>query len=456
MTDYSYISLSVTILHPDGTAEKLISFGQEISTEFSGNPLEMFVNADEAFVFDTSRNQNTVSIWAKNGSNTVTATLGIDKGCKVKPQAIIRLLRECVTLPGLKAEELFEVFGFHTVASPICYPVESKPALHRAMRSFTSTAALVDIVSSRFSGGDREAAIIIAVDATAVPVDEEDTIIRLRTAPVPDFEVDATECANNKPEPEPDPQKSFYTDPKAQSYIEEDEEEYVVKPKKRKKNNPFVIILLIIIALAAGWAAVHFLPALVPTSDYSHIESTDVTAIALNEVQVAEPEPLVIDTVHHEDTIATVTPAIDTVQIAEPSQVQAEQTAKTEETAEQPAKANPDAEKADIDYLNSSSVWKKSQLKSDKYRALFDLFGSGNITDIVNADYFAVPGQCTNRDADKAVTFLWQSYHTDTQHSNVRELKKLAGKNEIDMHALMNNLAKVRSPKPNLNPRPKR
>lgn len=445
MTDYSYISLSVTILHPDGKTEKLISFGQEISTQFNGNPLEMFVNADEAFVFDTSRNQNTVSIWAKNGADTVTATLGIDKGCKVKPQAIIRLLRECVTLPGLKAEELFEVFGFHTVASPICYPVESKPALHRAMRTFTSTAALVDIVSSRFSGGDREAAIIIAVDATAVPVDEEDTIIRLRTAPVPDFEVDATECVTNRPEPEPDPQKSFYTDPKAQTYIEEDEEEYVAKPKKRRKNNPFVIIALVIIALAAGWAAVHFLPALVPASDYAHIESTDVTAIALNEVQVAEPEPVAIDTVHHEDSFATVVPVPEPLPVEQP-----------EETAEQPAKANPDAEKADLDYLNSSAVWKRSQLKSPKYRALFDLFGAGNITDIVNADYFAVPGQCTNRDADKAVTFLWQSYHTDTQHSNVRELKKLAGKNEIDMHALMNNLAKVRSPKPNPNPRPKR
>lgn len=453
MTDYSYISLSVTLLHPDGKAEKLISFGQEISPQFSGNPLEMFVNADEAFVFDTSRNQNIVSIWAKNGANTVTATLGIDKGCKVKPQAIIRLLRECVTLPGLKAEELFEVFGFHTVASPICYPVESKPALHRAMRTFASTAALVDIVSSRFSGGDREAAIIIAVDATAVPVDEEDTLIRLRTAPVPDFEVDATECVTNRTEPEPDPQKSFYTDPKAQSYIEEDEEEYVVTPKKRKKSNPFVIILLIIIALAAGWAAVHFLPALVPASDYSHIESTDVTAIALNEVQVAEQEPVTIDTLHHEDTLATVLPASDTVPVSQSEPLPVSQPA---ETAEQSAKANHDAEKADLNYLNSSTVWKRSQLKSDKYRALFDLFGAGNITEIVNTDYFAVPGQCTNRDADKAVTFLWQSFHTDTQHSNVRELKKFAGKNEIDMHALMNNLAKVRSPKPNLNPRPKR
>ncbi|MDE6048542.1 MAG: hypothetical protein K2G09_02465 [Paramuribaculum sp.] len=445
MTDYSYISLSLTVIKPDGTVTKLISFGKEITPLFTGNPLEMFLNATEVFVFDTSGNQNIVSLWKGNGEDTVIATLGIDKGCRIKSQAAIRLLRECVTLPGLKAEELFEVFGFHTVPSPCCYPVESKPSLHRAMRTFTSTAGLIDIVSARFSGGDREAAIVIAVDATAVPVEEEDTIVRLRNAPVPDFEVETKECVV-KTQPQPNKRDSFYTDPRSESYLEEDEEEYVVAPKRRKKGNPLVIILFVVIALGAGWAAVKYLPALIPDSDYSQIESTDVTQIALLESGQSDPVTVVPDSVAVTDSIAAGEQAPDSIIATEPVQ---------ETPAEKIVAPDVDAEKADLEYLNSSKVWKRSELKSEKYRALFNLFAAGNITDIVNADYFAVPGMCTNRNADKVVTFLWQSYRTDTQQSNVRALKRLQGKDEIDMHQLMENLAKIRSPKPNKNPRPR-
>lgn len=452
MTDYSYISLSLKTINGEGQENTLISFGKGIHTVFTGNPLKMFVNADEVYVFDTSGNQNTVSLWKQNGAETIVAALGIDKGCRIKPQAVIRLLRECITLPGLKAEELFEVFGFHTVPSPICYPAETTPTLHRALRTYTSTAMLSDIVSARFSGGDREAAIIIAVDATAVPVEEEESLVRLRTAPAPDFEVDTKDC-NVQRQPEPDSRRSFYTDPQPQSYIEEDEEEYVTKPKKRKrKNNPLVIIVFILIALAAGWAAVKYLPALVPDSDYSNIESTDVTQIALSSIQ-NENENAVITVA---DTIAV--PA--ETEVTDSTMAIAADSAATEpavaEPAPKPAPADADAEKSDLDYLNSTKVWSRNALKSNKYRALFDLFAAGDINEIVNAEYFAVPGMCTNRDADKAVTFLWQSYHTDTQHSNVRALKRLSGKNEIDMHKLMDDLAKIRSPKPNSKPRPKR
>ncbi|MDE5745761.1 MAG: hypothetical protein K2H84_08945 [Paramuribaculum sp.] len=446
MTDYSYISLSLTVIKPDKSETRLISFGKEVTPLFTGNPLEMFLNATEVFVFDTSGNQNIVSLWKRSGDNTVIATLGIDKGCRIKPQAAIRLLRECVTLPGLKAEELFEVFGFHTVPSPCCYPVESKPSLHRAMRTFTSTAGLTDIVSARFSGGDREAAIVIAVDATAVPVEEEETIVRLRNAPVPDFEVETKECVI-KTKPQPDNRNSFYTNPQNESALEEDEEEYVVPTQKRKKGNPLIIILFVAIALGAGWAAVKYLPALIPDSDYSHIESTDVTQIALMESGQPEQATVSADSIEAPDSIVTDETAPDSITASEHApEVKVENTAATD----------INAEKADLEYLNSSKVWKRSDLKSEKYRALFNLFAAGNITDIVNAEYFAVPGMCTNRDADKVVTFLWQSYRTDTQYSNVRALKRLEGKDEIDMHKLMENLAKIRSPKPNKNPRPRR
>lgn len=448
MTDYSHISLSLTVLSPSGETKKIISFGKEITPQFSGNALEMFVNAEEVFVFDTSGNQNIVSLWKAYGDDIAIATLGIDKGSKVKPQAIIRLLRECVTIPGLKPEELFEVFGFHRVASPCLYPEETAPTLHRAMRTFTSTGVLADIVSARFSGGDREAAIVFAVDATAVPVDEEDTLVRLRTAPVPDFEVDTTEVVIEKPKK--DLRSTYYTDTHNPSGYDDEEEEYVVYPQKKRKSNPLVIIILVLIALAAGWAAVKFLPALIPDSDYSRIESTDVTQIALNEVQPEVPVTVPVDTVIPVDKIE-VTPVSnpDTVPTVAP-----EPAAVPEAPAPKP-KEDASAEKADLEYLNSNKIWNRTALKSDTYRKLFDLFAAGNISDIANADYFAVPGRCTNRDADKAVTFLWQAYHTDTQHSNVRILKRLAGKNEIDMHTLMEDLAKARSPKPNTTPRPR-
>ncbi|MDE6652611.1 MAG: hypothetical protein K2K08_09470 [Paramuribaculum sp.] len=453
MTDYSYISLSLRTINSEDQVNALISFGKEITPLFMGNPLEMFVNAEEVYVFDTSGNQNIVSLWKQSGTETVAATIGIDKGCRIKPQAVVRLLRECVTLPGLKAEELFEVFGFHTVPSPCCYPAETTPALHRAMRTFTSTASLTDIVSARFSGGDREAAIIIAVDATAVPIEEEESLVRLRTAPVPDFEVDTKDC-RVQPQPQQDSRRSFYTDPKPQSFIEEDEEEFVTNPGKHKrKSNPLVIIAFILIALAAGWAAVKYLPALIPDSDYSDIESTDVTAIALSGTQEDNAVITIADTIAiPADTEA----AADSTAITATDSIASAAPAAEPEPAPKAAPANTDAEKADLEYLNSSKVWNRQSLKSDKYRALFDLFAAGNITEIVNAEYFAVPGMCTNRDADKAVTFLWQSYRTDTQHSNVRALKRLSGKTEIDMHKLMDDLAKIRSPKPNTNPRPKR
>ena len=52
---------------------------------------------------------------------------------------------------------------------------------------------------------------------------------------------------------------------------------------------------------------------------------------------------------------------------------------------------------ADLKYLNEHSTWRRSSLKSDRYKALFDLFAAGNIKDIAEADYFAVDGVATNR-----------------------------------------------------------
>ena len=575
MTDYYYISLSLRTINSDGQVNTLISFGKDIIPEFTGNPLEMFVNADEIYVFDTSGNQNIISLWKETADNIIVATLGIDKGCKVKPLSVISLLRECVEIPDFKAEELFEMYGFHTVASHFSYPHEATPSYPKATRTYTSTSSLADIVSARFSGGDREAAIIIAVNATAVPIEDENTLVRLHTAPVPDFVVENKYAAPKpQPEPTPEPRRSFYNDLYPQTYIEDDdEEEYVPYPKKmRRKRNRIILFVFILIALTAGWAAVKYLPEVVPESEYSQIESTDVTEIAMNEAanngnrsqryhradrqnrgnqnnasesnasaqNISEPnapahrasaskEPAeTLESINNDNAgksnqqtphndqsnkqnndqnnkhadAQKVKPA-DRRTISNPSksiadasgesesgaprqpvslieytgsfiskigstdQTDKEEAAKnnktktkTKSTPEAAEKAKPvekpkNAEAADIEYLNSHRVWSRRELKSDKYRALFDLFGAGNISGIVNSDFFMTRGRCKNNDADKAVTLLWQAYNTDTQLSNVRALKKLAGKDKIDMHKLMDDLSRLRSPKPNTKPRPK-
>ena len=113
-------------------------------------------------------------------------------------------------------------------------------------------------------------------------------------------------------------------------------------------------------------------------------------------------------------------------------------------------------EAADLKYLNEHSTWRRSSLKSDRDKVLFDLFAAGNIKDIAEADYFAVDGVATNRDAIRVVDMLWDAYRTPTQRSNERELRKAVKGGEINLPRLYDTLSRYRDARPNKSPRPKR
>lgn len=128
-------------------------------------------------------------------------------------------------------------------------------------------------------------------------------------------------------------------------------------------------------------------------------------------------------------------------------------TAPTEATPAAAA-ANPTGEAADVEYLNKSKVWKRSDLQSDKYRALYDAITSGNIGAMANNAYFATSGQATNTMAVKVMDAAWGSIGTGTQKANERELKKMEKAGQIDLAKLFDNLARFRDKEPNKTPRP--
>nr|MBD5377321.1 hypothetical protein [Bacteroides sp.] len=114
-------------------------------------------------------------------------------------------------------------------------------------------------------------------------------------------------------------------------------------------------------------------------------------------------------------------------------------------------------EQADVDYLNSSKYWKLSDLKSDKYRQLFELIRQGDITGMANHDYFAVEGRCTATEPTRIIEMAWGAYGSDNQRGNEITLRKSIGKDErIDVHKLYEDLARRMPKEPNAAPRPRR
>lgn len=111
-------------------------------------------------------------------------------------------------------------------------------------------------------------------------------------------------------------------------------------------------------------------------------------------------------------------------------------------------------EQADIDYLNKKRIWKKNELKTDKYKALINAIAAGDIQTIVENDYFKVKGRCTNKNANEFVDFIWKAKGTSQEKNNVAILKKSGSKDSIDTHDLWDQLARKRPDKPNTAPRP--
>lgn len=112
--------------------------------------------------------------------------------------------------------------------------------------------------------------------------------------------------------------------------------------------------------------------------------------------------------------------------------------------------------KADYAYLNENRSWKRDALKSDAVRQLYDAIVAGNIDAMANNDYFAVEGNCTNKDASKVIELVWAAKGSPNQKSNERILTKAEKSGAINMWDLFDALSRARPANPNKDPRPRR
>lgn len=156
----------------------------------------------------------------------------------------------------------------------------------------------------------------------------------------------------------------------------------------------------------------------------------------------SEETPTVVDSTNVETSQIIAAPGTGAPGL-EP-QTPATTTAATSETATAnttPAAATDD-EKADIEYLNSNKTWNASKIKSEKYKALFTAISEGNIDTIIKHDYFAVKGQATNSNAQKAIDFIWLAKGSNQENAQSNVLKKHGKKSEIDVYKLMDDLSR--------------
>lgn len=218
----------------------------------------------------------------------------------------------------------------------------------------------------------------------------------------------------------------------------------VPRSRHSRRRNGWVFVLLAVVALGVGYAAVRYLPGLIPEADpIASTESTDVSGVKPHDDGV--PVHFVPDSAESDSVVAAAIPP-DTATVMAPDTASV--------AAVQPSQAADEA--ADLQYLNAQRVWRRASLKSDRYRAFFDLFAAGSIKDIAEADYFAGEGVATNRDALRVADMLWSAYRTPTQRSNERELRKLVRNGEIDLSRIYDTLSRYRDAKPNKTPRPRR
>lgn len=119
--------------------------------------------------------------------------------------------------------------------------------------------------------------------------------------------------------------------------------------------------------------------------------------------------------------------------------------------------AAPSAEEnADVEYLNTHDTWRLADLKSPRYREFFATLSTGDIDAIANTDYFAVRDRATNKKAVKIMDYLWEAKGTFGERRNVKAMTALKDKEEIDINALYELLARMQDSNPNKEERPQR
>lgn len=121
-----------------------------------------------------------------------------------------------------------------------------------------------------------------------------------------------------------------------------------------------------------------------------------------------------------------------------------------------PAAMTPE-EVADVEYLNNNAAWVLAKLTSPMGQQLAQAITDGNLEALAQNDYFAVPGRCTNKQAEQIVDMTWRAIGSPSERGNARKLRQGVVNGSVVLRDLVNSLAKVRpSENANTRPRPKK
>ncbi len=414
-----------------------------------------FLNANEIYTLETHGDSSVIALYDTELCRT--ATVAITTGANIHPRLVVRLLREAVQSPDIPAAELIAHVGLPQEVTTDT-SLRTEPVHAIALATYLSTDELYAFVAHAIAGS-LPAGTLIAVEATAVAVGQCAMLPRVDplAQPAPDFDIvgaPATHTETAPPAASSIPPVSITPPQRSLQEIEDelaaDDGEAVPfrRPRRHSRaRNAIGFIILAIVALAIGWAAVHYLPTIIPESTpYDGMNSADVTAIA-----EALPDTAMTTVA---DTAITIIPdtTVTAVTVDSLQEMPVQPVAETETAPE--AALPSSAYTADLKYLNSHTVWQRSSLKSDEALQLFDSFAAADIKATLSHPYFAADGQCTNRTANRLADMMWRAHRTGTEPANKRQLRQLKGKKEIDIAALYDRLSRLQDPKPNKSPRP--
>lgn len=411
----------------------------------AGAPGKLFVNPSEIFVIKTyGDGAREFSLWIYHTGMSNSAG-GVFDRPYVKDSSFYLAPDERID-PNLLLRLLKAGGGSAPVIKSAPLSINNENLRKDVIIRFLSTEELVTLFRGAINGLLPYGEAIVA-DATSVVKDAKDLELleaadivaemeeRLSSAAI--FEVVTPEGQTVDIARSETPERKLTL----QEIEDEHEPEYVTLPKalKRKRPNYWILALFAVVALAVGWAAVSFLPTLLPDSNYTKGE----------EMVVDDNQPAILSSDQQQQSSED-----PSEQLPEETDVITAdmQESEPEQTSAPPVANSPEAQ--DIQYLNDNNVWERAALKSDKYKAFFDLLSTGDIRKIAESDYFAVSGNMKNPTAEKVINLLWGALDSGTQKANEKQMQNLADQPSIDLDQLYGTLARYRDKKPNTSPRP--
>ncbi len=110
-----------------------------------------------------------------------------------------------------------------------------------------------------------------------------------------------------------------------------------------------------------------------------------------------------------------------------------------------------ETEKGDVKYLNENKTWRKASLRSDKYKAIFTAFESGDIDALVANDYFAVTDRSDNKIAMQTVDLIWKAKGSSLEKAQRALMKEMSENGSINLRELRDAISRKMPPKSEYN-----